>query len=295
MQDGRRARSRSSSTPRTGALRLDRGADAHDLGGVPRGGDVSFVVEELKAVVRSAGRAVDGGRYVPSLLAAIGGVIERHLVENRFSGASGPAAHHRSRRAAPAIGRRVTGAGRRGGGRSAGGARQCPNCGAAALTHQEGLRRLPELRLFALRLAGGAPLQWRVHPLARRETRDWSRAPPALSRARVGFPLTCSRAAHSVAKSPTNLVYSRASSACRRAASTTSYEALDDLGRLVCLLQFLVSLATTSGAMPLGPEMPTQVVGRELGEALLGEGRCGGIHVDALLRADGQEPHLAGD
>ena len=44
-----------------------------------RGGDVSFVVEELKAVFDPRGGAWLAGRYVPSLLAAIGGVIERHL------------------------------------------------------------------------------------------------------------------------------------------------------------------------------------------------------------------------
>nr|MBP6771145.1 adenosylcobalamin-dependent ribonucleoside-diphosphate reductase [Reyranella sp.] len=49
-----------------------------------RGGDVSFVVEELKAVFDPRGGQWMGGRYVPSLLAAIGGVIERHLVEIGF-------------------------------------------------------------------------------------------------------------------------------------------------------------------------------------------------------------------
>lgn len=44
-----------------------------------RGGDVSFVVEELKAVFDPRGGAWIGGRYVPSLLAAIGDVIERHM------------------------------------------------------------------------------------------------------------------------------------------------------------------------------------------------------------------------
>jgi ribonucleoside-diphosphate reductase alpha chain len=44
-----------------------------------RGGDVSFVAEELKAVFDPRGGAWMQGRYVPSLLAAIGGVIERHL------------------------------------------------------------------------------------------------------------------------------------------------------------------------------------------------------------------------
>ncbi len=49
-----------------------------------RGGDVSFVVDELKAVFDPRGGQWMGGRYVPSLLAAIGEVIERHLVATGF-------------------------------------------------------------------------------------------------------------------------------------------------------------------------------------------------------------------
>ena len=49
-----------------------------------RGGEVSFVVEELKAVFDPRGGAWMGGRYVPSILAAIGGVIERHMVAIGF-------------------------------------------------------------------------------------------------------------------------------------------------------------------------------------------------------------------
>ncbi|MFQ5566899.1 MAG: ribonucleoside-diphosphate reductase, adenosylcobalamin-dependent, partial [Paracoccaceae bacterium] len=49
-----------------------------------RGGDVSFVVEELKAVFDPRGGAWMKGRYVPSILAAIGGVIERHMIETGF-------------------------------------------------------------------------------------------------------------------------------------------------------------------------------------------------------------------
>jgi len=49
-----------------------------------RGGDVSFVVEELKAVFDPRGGAWMGGKYVPSILAAIGGVIEEHLVKIGF-------------------------------------------------------------------------------------------------------------------------------------------------------------------------------------------------------------------
>ncbi len=49
-----------------------------------RGGDISFVVEELKAVFDPRGGAWMEGRYIPSILAAIGGVIERHLIAIGF-------------------------------------------------------------------------------------------------------------------------------------------------------------------------------------------------------------------
>ena len=49
-----------------------------------RGGDVSFVVEELKAVFDPRGGAWIQGKYIPSILAAIGGVIERHLIAIGF-------------------------------------------------------------------------------------------------------------------------------------------------------------------------------------------------------------------
>ena len=49
-----------------------------------RGGDVSFVVDELKAVFDPRGGQWMEGRYVPSLLAAIGGVIERHMIDTGF-------------------------------------------------------------------------------------------------------------------------------------------------------------------------------------------------------------------
>ena len=49
-----------------------------------RGGDVSFVAEELKAVFDPRGGQWFEGRYVPSLLAAIGDVILRHLEEIGF-------------------------------------------------------------------------------------------------------------------------------------------------------------------------------------------------------------------
>ena len=105
-----------------------------------RGGDVSFVVEELKAVFDPRGGQWMGGRYVPSLLAAIGGVIERHLVEIGFLA---PTEQPRLIDAIEERMRQATG-GRGGapepgaGGGLATSMGQCPQCGDAALTHQEG-------------------------------------------------------------------------------------------------------------------------------------------------------------
>ena len=106
-----------------------------------RGGDVSFVVEELKAVFDPRGGQWMEGRYVPSLLAAIGGVIERHLIEIGFlTPADQPriteAAEQRLRLAAGAREAADGPAGPQAVAAPALG--QCPNCGAAALTHQEG-------------------------------------------------------------------------------------------------------------------------------------------------------------
>jgi ribonucleoside-diphosphate reductase alpha chain len=112
-----------------------------------RGGDVSFVVEELKAVFDPRGGQWMGGRYVPSLLAAIGEVIERHMIDIGFlqTGRPGtdpyaagpllaavgetpraqisamPETSEPARAAAPA-----------------GYARQCPKCGSPSLIRQEG-------------------------------------------------------------------------------------------------------------------------------------------------------------
>lgn len=105
-----------------------------------RGGDVSFVVEELKAVFDPRGGQWMGGRYVPSLLAAIGGVIERHLVEIGFLAPTDSprlidAIEERMRLATGGHGGSSETAAAGGSATSMG---QCPQCGAAALTHQEG-------------------------------------------------------------------------------------------------------------------------------------------------------------
>jgi ribonucleoside-diphosphate reductase alpha chain len=86
-----------------------------------RGGDVSFVVEELKAVFDPRGGAWMGGKYIPSILAAIGGVIEGHLVAIGFmeAGAALKADPH----AGPTVKPRGP---------------ACPKCGQYALRMQEG-------------------------------------------------------------------------------------------------------------------------------------------------------------
>ncbi len=95
-----------------------------------RGGDVSFVVEELKAVFDPRGGAWLEGRYVPSLLAAIGTVIERHMIDIGFL--SEEEAPQLARQAEPEVVNLSPA------GTSARPFRQCPKCGAAALIHQEG-------------------------------------------------------------------------------------------------------------------------------------------------------------
>ena len=86
-----------------------------------RGGDVSFVVEELKAVFDPRGGYWMGGRYVPSLLAAIGEVIENHMVQTGFL--------ERGETVMPKGGDKAAG-------KKLGG--QCPRCGTASLIRQEG-------------------------------------------------------------------------------------------------------------------------------------------------------------
>ena len=120
-----------------------------------RGGDVSFVVEELKAVFDPRGGQWMEGRYVPSLLAAIGGVIERHLIEIGFLA---PADQPRIAEAAEQRLRLAAGAREpaEGGPVAAAAARAVPEL-RRRRPHPPGrLRRLPELRLFAMRLISRA-------------------------------------------------------------------------------------------------------------------------------------------
>ena len=89
-----------------------------------RGGDVSFVVEELKAVFDPRGGAWMEGRYVPSILAAIGGVIEKHMVQTGFLEGEGLGLKTDPQARAIAVG-------------EAPGA-VCPSCGEYAMQMMEG-------------------------------------------------------------------------------------------------------------------------------------------------------------
>lgn len=112
-----------------------------------RGGDVAFVAEELKAVFDPQGGRWIGGRYVPSLLAAIGEVIETHM---RRIGFLGPQESEADTLREPSVMLGGTdteaerpdrdssgtfGAGNRGG--FAGG-RSCPRCAAQAYVKEGG-------------------------------------------------------------------------------------------------------------------------------------------------------------
>ena len=89
-----------------------------------RGGDISFVVEELKAVFDPRGGAWMDRKYIPSILAAIGGVIERHLIEIGFIEGEGMGLKMDPKAEVVAIG------GNRG--------KACPSCGSYDLRMVEG-------------------------------------------------------------------------------------------------------------------------------------------------------------
>jgi len=95
-----------------------------------RGGDVSFVVDELKAVFDPRGGAWLHGRYKPSLLAAIGEVIEQHMIDIGFLPERAGLADRTGGKPDAAALQQAVG----------GGAvpRQCQKCGQAAVIQQEG-------------------------------------------------------------------------------------------------------------------------------------------------------------
>ena len=99
-----------------------------------RGGDASFVVDELKALFDPQGGQWMEGRYVPSLLAAIGEVIETHLVRIGFLQPPLPGDQDAIQQAGPPRSD-LTDHGRHA---SQTAARRCPRCHAGALLLQSG-------------------------------------------------------------------------------------------------------------------------------------------------------------
>ncbi len=55
-----------------------------------RGGEVAFVAEELKQVFDPRGGQWSNGQYVPSLVAAIGDIIEKHMIQTGFKAPPAP-------------------------------------------------------------------------------------------------------------------------------------------------------------------------------------------------------------
>ena len=95
-----------------------------------RGGDVSFVVEELKAVFDPRGGAWMEGKYIPSILAAIGGVIERHLINIGFIEGEGMGLKSDPRAEVMAVGEAPRG-------------QACPACGQYGMRMIEGCMTCP--------------------------------------------------------------------------------------------------------------------------------------------------------
>jgi ribonucleoside-diphosphate reductase alpha chain len=90
-----------------------------------RGGDVSFVVEELKAIFDPRGGQWSGDRYVPSLMAAIGEVLEKHMIAIGFIAPHSAPLVPSERRAVAVAAEGAP-------------ARFCPRCGQPSLVKIEG-------------------------------------------------------------------------------------------------------------------------------------------------------------
>ncbi len=112
-----------------------------------RGGDVSFVVDELQAVFDPRGGHWLAGRYVPSLLAAIGGVIETHMIAIGFLSSPGELADPADKLMLQPQVAMLGAAGRIAGDlpatppsdrRTSASFRHCPKCGSPTLICQEG-------------------------------------------------------------------------------------------------------------------------------------------------------------
>lgn len=100
-----------------------------------RGGDVGFVVEELKAVFDPRGGAWTNGKYVPSLLAAIGEIIEQHFIHIGFQATGGTS--RRTQLLPAGDGSELFKAA---GAEASPAAAYCPRCGSSNIVYQEGCR-----------------------------------------------------------------------------------------------------------------------------------------------------------
>jgi len=90
-----------------------------------RGGDVSFVVDVLKAIFDPRGGQWSQGRYVPSLMAAIGEVIEKHMIDIGFITPNESLLVPEERRAVAVAAEGAP-------------ARFCPRCSSASFVRMEG-------------------------------------------------------------------------------------------------------------------------------------------------------------
>jgi ribonucleoside-diphosphate reductase alpha chain len=97
-----------------------------------RGGDVTFVADELKAVFDPQGGHWVGGRYVPSLLAAIGEVIETHMQRTGFLQSDA------ARAVLPEAQRQDNAVGQTGSAKRATRGKLCPRCSSTDYVHSEG-------------------------------------------------------------------------------------------------------------------------------------------------------------
>jgi ribonucleoside-diphosphate reductase alpha chain len=106
-----------------------------------RGGDITFVVDELKAIFDPQGGHWMNGHYVPSLLAAIGEVIEAHMLRIGFLQREEAVAAERAALLVDAPGRAVSKPDsdpRPQPYRQARAPRRCPRCQAAAFLFRSG-------------------------------------------------------------------------------------------------------------------------------------------------------------
>ncbi len=103
-----------------------------------RGGDVTFVVEELKAIFDPQGGQWMGGRYVPSLIAAIGEVIEGHMIRIGFLGDGRAASHDAGAERVVLSGGGVPPHPVEAEPRPIAGGRICPRCSSRSLHRREG-------------------------------------------------------------------------------------------------------------------------------------------------------------